>query len=90
MLYENIPGLGKPLSRVVQGLMMLEEDNVESGFALLDAVYAGGINTFDSSSIYGGGQCDRVFGKWVRRRGLRERRARNHLAAGSSCDCTTG
>jgi len=72
MKYGTIPGVDTPASRVAQGLMVLREDDVEGGLALLDAVYDAGINTFDSSSIYGGGACDRVFGRWVRQRGLRD------------------
>ena len=72
MKYGTIPGVDKQASRVAQGMVMLNEDDVAGGLALLDAVYDAGINTFDSSSIYGGGACDRVFGRWVAERGLRE------------------
>ncbi len=73
MQYGTIPDVDKRVSRVAQGLIMLEEDDLEGGIALLDAVYATGINAFDSANRYSGGQCDRVFGKWVRSRGLRDK-----------------
>ena len=40
-------------------------------FEILDAVFAAGINAFDSAHVYGGGDCDRVFGEWVQSRSLR-------------------
>jgi len=73
MEYGRIPGVDKAASRVAQGLMMLTENDLAGGFELLDAVYEGGITLFDSAHIYGGGQCDRVFGRWVAERGLREK-----------------
>ncbi len=71
MQYGKIDGVGKDVSRIGQGLMMLGEDDLEGGFTLLDAVYAAGTRLFDSAHLYGGGQCDRVFGQWVRDRGVR-------------------
>jgi aryl-alcohol dehydrogenase-like predicted oxidoreductase len=53
--------------------MMLTEDKIKEGFELLDAVYEAGMTLFDSAHGYGGGACDRVFGKWVRERGLRDK-----------------
>lgn len=73
MKYGRIPGVDKDVSRVGQGLIMLTEDNVEGGFALLDTAYENGITLFDSAHIYGSGQCDRVLGKWAADRGLRDK-----------------
>jgi aryl-alcohol dehydrogenase-like predicted oxidoreductase len=53
--------------------MMLREDRIDEAFELLDAVHEAGINLFDSAHGYGGGGCDRVFGKWVRQRSLRDK-----------------
>ncbi len=72
MRYGRIPGVEKDVSRVGQGLVMMKEDRQDEGFALLDAAHEGGITLFDSAYIYGGGACDRVFGRWVRERGLRD------------------
>lgn len=72
MIFGRIPGLDKPVSRVCQGTTMLSEEHMAWSYELLDAVFDAGINTFDSAHLYGGGVCDRVFGEWVRRRGVRD------------------
>lgn len=73
MTYGHIAGLDKPISRILQGTIMLRSDEEEKGFALLDGLYALGVNGFDSAHIYGGGQCERVLGKWIEARGVREK-----------------
>lgn len=70
MKHAVIPGIDKPVSRLVQGCMMLREDDLETSFRILDDAHAVGINAFDNSVVYGGGQCDRVFGSWLRQRDL--------------------
>jgi len=73
MKYGKIAGIDKPVSRIVQGTVMLSADDIEKTFELLDAAYEAGINTFDCAHVYGGGQCDRALGQWVRDRGLRDK-----------------
>ena len=73
MTYGHIAGLDKPISRILQGTIMLRSDEEEAGFALLDGLYALGVNGFDGAHIYGGGQCERVLGKWIEARGVREK-----------------
>lgn len=73
MTYGNIEGLDKPISRILQGTIMLRSDEEEKGFALLDGLFALGVNGFDSAHIYGGGQCERVLGRWIEARGVREK-----------------
>jgi aryl-alcohol dehydrogenase-like predicted oxidoreductase len=73
MRYGRIAGVDKPVSRIGQGLVMINTRDLEGGFALLDAVFETGVTLFDSSSIYGGGDCDRGFGRWVASRGVRDR-----------------
>lgn len=63
MEYGRVKGLDKKISRLVQGAINLSTDDLEGGFALLDAASEKGINTFDSAHIYGGGACDRVLGQ---------------------------
>ena len=70
MKYGKIPGLEKPVSRIVQGTVMLREDRADTGFDLLDAAYGAGINTFDLAKVYSGGESERVFGKWLADRSL--------------------
>ena len=72
MKYGSIPGVGKPLARLVQGTVMLTTKELNEGFALLDAVLAQGGTTFDTAHGYGGGECERVLGQWVEARGLRD------------------
>ncbi len=73
MRYGQIKGIDKPVSRIAQGLMMISTKNQDWTNELLDGVYAQGVNTFDSSHIYGGGDCDRAFGRWAASRGVREK-----------------
>lgn len=71
MEYGNITNVDKPVSRLVQGTIMLSTAEEEYSFDLLDQVYAAGINTFDSGHLYGGGDCERTLGRWIEDRGLR-------------------
>lgn len=72
MEYGQIPGLDQQVSRLIQGAISLRTDELENGFALLDAAMARGINAFDSAHLYGGGASDRVLGQWMEARGNRE------------------
>ena len=72
MEYGNIEHVNKPVSRLVHGTIMLREDEMEQGFELLDAVYEVGCRAWDIAHIYGGGQCERVFGAWQDARGNRD------------------
>jgi len=70
MAYGNIEGLDKKISRILQGTMMLKEDDLDTWFGLLDGVWDQGVNGFDCAHNYGGGQCERVLGRWLDERGL--------------------
>ena len=73
MRYAEIPGIKKPVARVVQGTTMIGSDlNEEESFALLDQVYALGCNTIDTAHVYSGGQSERIIGRWMQMRGLRD------------------
>ncbi|HUT60818.1 MAG TPA: aldo/keto reductase [Phycisphaerae bacterium] len=72
MKYGRLPGLDKPVSRVVQGTMMVNTDQRDYSFALLDAAVARGVNTFDLAHVYGGGGTERCFGQWLADRGNRD------------------
>lgn len=72
MEYGRIEGVNKPVARVVQGTIMIESARQDESFALLDAIYAEGGNTFDTAHVYGNGDCERTFGRWVQARGLRD------------------
>jgi len=73
MQYGRVPGINKPISRLVQGTMPLDLDDVDKSFGLLDAVFSLGCNTFDAAHVYSGGGCERMLGRWIEERGLRER-----------------
>ena len=70
--YRHIPGIDKPVSRVVLGTMVINTRQKEDSFALLDAAYEYGINTFDTAAVYAGGDSERGIGMWCAERGLRE------------------
>jgi len=72
MEYGRIPGIDKPVSRLVQGNTMIHTDDLDGAFALLDAVFEVGCTTFDTAHVYGGGSCERALGEWLAHRGLRE------------------
>jgi aryl-alcohol dehydrogenase-like predicted oxidoreductase len=58
MEYGQIPGLDRQVSRLIHGAISLSMDDLEGGFALLDAAMDHGINTFDTAHLYGGGAVD--------------------------------
>ena len=60
MRYGDVQGIGKPVSRLVQGTVMLSEADLTGSFALLDAVWAAGGTAFDTAHSYGAGEKERV------------------------------
>ena len=72
MIYGSVPGVGKPVARVVQGTAMIRADEEENAFALLDEVFEGGGTAFDTAHQYANGDAERVFGRWVCKRGVRD------------------
>ncbi|RIK39661.1 MAG: aldo/keto reductase [Chloroflexi bacterium] len=72
MQYSSVPGVTKPVARLVQGSVMLSSSRLEESFALLDGVFALGGTTFDTAHGYGAGDVERTFGRWVNERGLRD------------------
>lgn len=72
MQYGRIPGINKPVARLVQGTLMIGTGEREKGFALLDEIFELGGNTFDTAHHYGYGANERAMGQWVRERGVRD------------------
>ena len=74
MQYGNIPGVSKPVSRLVQGTANTGFDpgKPDQAFALLDLALEFGVNTFDTAHVYGAGN-ESTLGRWVRERGVRDR-----------------
>lgn len=73
MQYAEVEGIGKPVSRLVQGTVMVNSEDVERSLALLDGVYSLGCNTFDTGHIYESGDSERILGRWMAERGIREK-----------------
>jgi len=72
MQYGQLPGIDKPISRLVQGTVAITSKDIDSSFKLLDEVYALGCTAFDTANVYGTGDSERTLGQWVEKRGLRE------------------
>ncbi|MDY7095864.1 MAG: aldo/keto reductase [Acidobacteriota bacterium] len=73
MIYGSIPGVGKPVSRIIFGAAHLKQRREAEDFRLCDAFFEGGGNAFDTAHVYGQGDSERTLGRWIRQRGLRER-----------------
>jgi len=73
MQYGNVPGVTKPVSRLVQGTAntVFNPSKPAQAFALLDLAMEYGVNTFDTAHIYGEGN-ESTLGNWVRERGVRD------------------
>jgi aryl-alcohol dehydrogenase-like predicted oxidoreductase len=69
MRYGTIPGLDKPVSRLVQGIIQVDRSDEAKGFSQLDAAFASGITCVDTAYIYGS---DPFLGKWMQTRGNRD------------------
>ena len=72
MKYGEIEGIGKPISRVVLGAMVVSSEALERSFALLDAAAQLGITTLDTAHVYAGGRHERGIGAWMCDRANRE------------------
>ena len=72
MLFSNIPGIDKPVSRLVLGTMWINTKTLDTAFPVLDAFYAAGGNCLDTAHGYGGGDNERAVGQWINERGLRD------------------
>ena len=78
MKYCNINGLDKKISRMVFGTATPKlfaavapdatKQDEDAAFALLDTVFAAGINTFDCAAHYG----EEILGRWMEARGNRD------------------
>ena len=73
MRYGTVHGVRKPVARLVHGTTMLSAAAPQEGMDLLDGVFAAGGTAFDAAHVYGNGECERVLGEWMERRGNRER-----------------
>ena len=72
MRYGQVRGVDKPVSVLVQGTPYFDESHADDAFAVYDAAFALGCNTFDTAHGYGAGECERVLGRWIASRGIRD------------------
>ncbi len=72
MEFVRLPGIDKPLSRLVQGSDMITRWRDADAFRLLDAVYDRGCRVIDTAHVYGDGANERRVGRWLRARGRRD------------------
>ncbi len=72
MKYGRVPGIDKDISKLVQGAIMLSVETESENMDLLDAAFDAGCTAFDTAHVYGGGDCDRILGRWIHQRGLRD------------------
>ncbi len=81
MAYGRIPGIDKPVSRILQGTslqgppdLLEKASDLAYGLDLLDGCYELGVTAFDTGHVYGrGGSAERLLGEWTESRGLRDR-----------------
>ncbi len=70
MLYGEMPGVDKKISRLVMGVD--NQHSMSHASVMFDDWFERGGTAFDTAHIYGGGQCERMLGWWIKNRGLRE------------------
>jgi predicted dehydrogenase/aryl-alcohol dehydrogenase-like predicted oxidoreductase len=70
MPYLNVPGVALPVSRLVMGCD--NQSSMPHAAAMFDDYFERGGNTFDTAFVYGGGQQERLLGRWLRQRNMRE------------------
>jgi predicted dehydrogenase/aryl-alcohol dehydrogenase-like predicted oxidoreductase len=69
MKYAEIEGVGKPISRLVEGADWVGS-NPRDAYAVYDFFFEQGGNCFDTSHWYG--PSDRLLGMWMKNRGVRK------------------
>ena len=72
MKYGEVAGVGKKISRLVQGIIQINVKDDAEGFAQMDAAWEAGVTAVDSAYIYGGGASDKFVGRWAKERGVRD------------------
>ncbi len=72
MEYGRVPGVDKPVSRLIFGVDKISIHDFPMAQAMLDDYFQRGGNTFDTAHIYSLGVCEKALGRWVANRGIRE------------------
>ena len=71
MKYIDLQKLNNPVSRIIFGTSIGPMCDGRGAEDVLDAVYAEGVNTFDTARVYG--ESERCLGKWIKDRGVRDK-----------------
>ncbi|MFC5532613.1 aldo/keto reductase [Cohnella yongneupensis] len=67
----RIAGVRQPVSKLIQGSMMLSEEKMTESAELLDAYAASGGNAIDTAHVYGASGA-KALGRWMSERGNRD------------------
>jgi aryl-alcohol dehydrogenase-like predicted oxidoreductase len=70
MKYGRIAGLEKNVSRVVMGVD--NQQDLTHASIMFDDFFARGGNAFDTAHIYGAGAYEKLLGRWIKNRGVRD------------------
>jgi aryl-alcohol dehydrogenase-like predicted oxidoreductase len=70
MKYGAIAGIGKRVSRLIMGVD--NQQDLTHASVVFDDYFARGGNTFDTAHIYGGGNHEKLLGRWLKNRGVRD------------------
>ena len=73
MEYIQLEGISKPVSRLGMGTMVLTTQDLPFSFSLMDRFVEGGGTLIDTAHVYGGGDCEKALGEWLKARGCREK-----------------
>jgi aryl-alcohol dehydrogenase-like predicted oxidoreductase len=70
MKYGSVKGVGKPISRLVLGTMIISLNEREKSFKLMDDVFELGCTTLDTAHVYGS---EKAIGEWMKERNNRDK-----------------
>ncbi|QNE17608.1 oxidoreductase [Kribbella qitaiheensis] len=70
MTYGQVPGLAKPVSRLVMGVD--NQPTLPHAAMIFDDFFERGGTTFDTAYIYSGGRGEKLLGQWMTSRGNRD------------------
>jgi aryl-alcohol dehydrogenase-like predicted oxidoreductase len=70
MKYGNVKGVEKPISRLVLGTMIINLNDREKSFKLMDDVFELGCTTLDTAHVYGS---EMAIGEWMKERSNRDK-----------------
>ena len=72
MEYGSVRGVTRDVSRLVLGTMIVNAEELDRSFRLLDDAFELGYTTLDTAHVYAGGNSERAIGRWMAERGNRE------------------